>query len=238
MSLNELIQVWQEVKDDAEHFCFVSADETLQARALANIETLIAHMDAVLENAIRDSDQPDHIADSVFCLITSVKGVRAELKMWTAIRSGDYERAWDHLITAQGCCEFLLGRKEITRADRRLRMLLCLERILFPPQMFMSPGVVGQCKCTICGQDPQSCDHIKGRLYRGKLCRHEVTSVDWMEVSLTFFPADKRRRILSYSSDAGPIDKLTNGPKRPEPANTPDATRESTRSLLDASISP
>ena len=44
-------------------------------------------------------------------------------------------------------------------------------------------------QCSICGQDPDGCPHIRGRVYDGELCFSVVTRADLLEVSLVSRPA-------------------------------------------------
>src|SRR5262249_44671155 len=40
----------------------------------------------------------------------------------------------------------------------------------------LSPGMrVDRLECGICGQDPDDCIHIKGRVYDGRVCTHLIT---------------------------------------------------------------
>ena len=53
--------------------------------------------------------------------------------------------------------------------------------------------------CSICGQDPDCCAHIRGRVYDGELCVSIVTRADLLEVSLVSRPVDPDARIESMS---------------------------------------
>lgn len=215
MNLEEHAREWAETRDSAERMCFASADKILQKEALAEVETAIDRFSALLEEAIEKVELPDSVADSYYCLRLVLLELQAELHMWIAIREERYHDAWDHLIEAQDAAHFGSSSCEmLTRMDNRLRMLECLERIMFPPQVFSSPGMIAKYKCSICDQPIIDCVHVKGRLYRGRLCYHIATEVLFREFSFVDIPADKRRRITSYAYDGTMIDKLTNGPVR------------------------
>jgi hypothetical protein len=54
-------------------------------------------------------------------------------------------------------------------------------------------------QCSICGQDPDACPHIRGRLYDGRVCHSVVTRADLLEVSLVSRPVDLDARIEAFS---------------------------------------
>lgn len=63
-----------------------------------------------------------------------------------------------------------------------------------------SVGVVIKARlCSICGNDPEDCEHIKGLHYEGQLCVHQLTELDLQEVSLVARPAQPDARILRQS---------------------------------------
>lgn len=59
--------------------------------------------------------------------------------------------------------------------------------------------------CSICGQDPDGCPHIRGRIYEGQLCVNVVTRADLLEVSLVSRPVDLDARIESMSVPSGTL---------------------------------
>jgi hypothetical protein len=56
-------------------------------------------------------------------------------------------------------------------------------------------------ECSICGQDPEDCLHINGRVYDGKRCTRIITDADILEISLVGRPAMPDARIMSISVD-------------------------------------
>jgi hypothetical protein len=64
----------------------------------------------------------------------------------------------------------------------------------------MSPGMlVREAECSICGRDPDLCEHIKGRVYDGETCVRIVKQVDLLEVSFVARPAQPDARIMRVS---------------------------------------
>lgn len=228
MTLDQIAEQWAKVKTQAERFCFVSADPFLQRKSLLEVQAEAKLLGEYLEIAIADSEQPDSVPDTLYCLMEVLWGIQAELKMWIAISEKNFSMAWDYLVTAQNFFAFAAQHcPMITKADNRGRMLEALERILFPPQTFTSPGMLARFTCSICGRDSDACSHIRGRLYRGRLCQSIVSDIQLLEISLVDVPADKHRRFISYGDGVQKIDTLTNGPYKENGhgrAATPPAT--------------
>jgi hypothetical protein len=77
-------------------------------------------------------------------------------------------------------------------------------------QTFLSPGfIVGSQICSICGQEYDDCDHIKGRLYKRKFCVTELRDLQALEVSFVDDPANKRHRVIAFTEDGVTKDSLT-----------------------------
>lgn len=64
----------------------------------------------------------------------------------------------------------------------------------------LSPGyIIRRAECSICGQDPSTCRHIKGRVYDGVRCVRRLVELDLLEVSFVGRPAQPDARIKSMS---------------------------------------
>lgn len=62
----------------------------------------------------------------------------------------------------------------------------------------MSVGaVVNRVECSICGADPEDCEHITGRLYDGQRCGRNLCDFEFTEVSIVRRPAFPDARIGS-----------------------------------------
>ncbi len=82
--------------------------------------------------------------------------------------------------------------------------LSALEKHIFPPQMFFSPGmIIKEARCSICDAEYGDCDHIAGKPYMGELCSRLILHVDVEEVSLVDKPANKHARLISFTDDKG-----------------------------------
>jgi hypothetical protein len=83
---------------------------------------------------------------------------------------------------------------------RRLNEQLHLvERVVFPPQTFVSAGfTIIEAKCNICDGVYGECNHIKNRVYMGRLCTRIITKWEPDHVAIVDTPANKNCRIVSY----------------------------------------
>lgn len=70
----------------------------------------------------------------------------------------------------------------------------------------LSPGlIIRESKCSICDEDPWTCDHISGETYEGERAYRIVTRADILEVSLVARPAQPDARITKASIDESGI---------------------------------
>lgn len=59
--------------------------------------------------------------------------------------------------------------------------------------------VVQGSECSICGEDPNDCAHIAGRVYDGSHCYRLITQADILEISVVRRPRQPDARITSMS---------------------------------------
>ncbi|NML91551.1 hypothetical protein HHL26_21165 [Sphingobium sp. TB-6] len=85
-----------------------------------------------------------------------------------------------------------------------------MEKWFFPPQVFMSAGlIVKRQECSLCGDDYEKCDHIAGRPYMGRLCAVVLKEVTPDHVALVEAPANRRCRITAFSVPGGRRNRMT-----------------------------
>ncbi len=76
--------------------------------------------------------------------------------------------------------------------------------------MFLSTGgIIRETKCSICKDDYEECDHMKGKMYNGGLCQREIHKIELEEVSIVDTPANKLCRITTIQSNGKNVDVLT-----------------------------
>ncbi|MGA2163194.1 MAG: hypothetical protein ABSH36_01850 [Solirubrobacteraceae bacterium] len=133
------------------------------------------------------------------------------LRLWIAFKEGDMSTAWNRTVDAQVAWTGALRAHPIGAQFRRLAVVpFQVEHVLFPHIAFMSTGmIVRKSECTICGETPGECDHIRGHVYGGKFAGILVTEAEPREVSIVDVPADKRCRVEQITSDDVTRDALT-----------------------------
>lgn len=157
----------------------------------------------------------ERAANEILAMELSLEAVSNELQMWIELGKDEPEKAWNHLIVAQGALraagavrrQLGIGAEQL---ESLLRRLLYIEQ-LFPPQTFCSVGgVVHKRECSICGKHYEDCDHVAGRAYSGQLCVRiirEFTEIH--EVSIVENPADRRCRATHFSEGDQFRNKMT-----------------------------
>jgi hypothetical protein len=68
--------------------------------------------------------------------------------------------------------------------------------------------IIGKSSCSVCGRDPEECDHIGGRIYDGKTCHRIVEEIaELREIAFVARPRQPDCRILSATVDLGQLKK-------------------------------
>jgi hypothetical protein len=200
---------------------YPSRDLELQRSAASALSALLKRGEALKVQA-KDSGDEDAAARILMgeCL---VEGLMASCRLWISFREGEMDNAWEWLIRGQGAFEAAIRAHLDTPplARERLAHLEALEVLLFPPQAFLSTGmVIRQSECSLCGCAFGSCDHIEGRVYGGEFARRVVTEAAPREVSFVETPDDKGCRAYTIDSDGVNRNVLTweEVPREQEPA--------------------
>jgi hypothetical protein len=190
------IDVFNEELPDLLGSCYLARPKE---RQLIAIEMLTSLRDEALnfkQEALAKKD--DDLANVALSLEKIIGMLDHELKMYVALKEDKSSEAWDYLVTAQDCLQLALtAHNRASSFEGYEKHLLDLEKVLFPKQMFLSPGMVVKSRiCSICGQEYDECEHVKGRVYSGKPCVTQLKDVEVREISIVDEPASKRRRIF------------------------------------------
>jgi hypothetical protein len=109
-----------------------------------------------------------------------------------------------------GCLDAMRAHRGFSSCAKRLADLQGMEKLLFPPQVFMSAGFLSsRLDCSICGQSTSDCDHLRGRPYMGQLCEFIHRQPQGDHIALVEVPADKRCRVVSFQTKDGHKDRIT-----------------------------
>lgn len=150
-------------------------------------------------------------AARLLCGECAAGAMMSTLRLWIAFKEGDMASAWNRIVDAQQAWSGALRAHPIGQQFRRLAVIpFQAETVLFPHIAFMSVGmIVRQSKCTICGETPGECDHVRGHVYGGKFAGIHVTDAEVRDTSLVDIPADKRCRVERITIDGVQRDALT-----------------------------
>lgn len=178
-------------------FCFLSRGKEFQLRKLEELEKIKKESLNLKNEAIAIEDE-----DSANAMLSSeqiINSIMNELKMWIAFKDDNPNAAWDHLISAEmSAINAIRAHPIAAHWEKNAARLNDLERLLFPPMMFFSPGmIIKYSECSICGKEYGECNHVRGRAYMGRFCSRILKDFEVKEVSLVSEPASKHHRITA-----------------------------------------
>lgn len=214
-SMDELIAAFNDMAREAQTMAFlprgIELQELMEKEAIAFIERL------GVEKEERISVLDEEGANTILSMELCLQMVLQELRMWMSLKRDQPELAWDNLVSAQHLClaaitvRRQLASKPATEALENLHQkLLVIEQVVYPPQIFSSiGGIARKRECSICGSAYDSCPHIRGRAYMGKLCHTIVQEIRLDEVSIVDEPADKRCRVTHFSDSGKRRNRMT-----------------------------
>lgn len=200
------LKEFNEVIRECEKFCFMSRDKEFQQDAIKKLATLKHRATSLKKRMITLKD-----ANSANCMLSLenlIDAIINELEMWIVSKENNPDKAWDLLINAQYAIRTSAQAHDIAlelNAEGYANKLHLIEKLLFPLQMFFSPGfVIEGAECSICGKEYGECEHIVGKAYMGKMCNRNITKIKEIEeISIVEEPANKQARILRFTDDDG-----------------------------------
>jgi hypothetical protein len=206
-----------------EMFCSIARDSELQRDACRKLEFKILEIHEEKNCAIENQDED--YANSLLGCACAAKAVLSELRMWLLLKEEKPENAWDELINAQDALQAAIrAHRGFLHLSKPIKRLDVIEKIIFPPQMFMSSGLLVRTQlCSICGSDYDDCHHVAGRPYMGQFCAIVAEGLEADHVAIVDIPADKRCRVISFETKEGYRNRMTwklEKQSESEPANT------------------
>jgi hypothetical protein len=176
----------------------------LQEQKIFEIGPRVVQMKAYKAQAVDRGEE--ELAKVFFHFQCMLRSVESALRVWVAIKGGDIDEGWRHLVDAQEYKDIaiLAGDGEGVRTHER--QLVAMEQALFPPSpLFNSAGFsesIGD--CSICGSPFSSCSHIENFIYMGRLCRRTNKKfIAATHVALVEHPRDRRCVVTKQSNDEG-----------------------------------
>jgi hypothetical protein len=195
---------------DASVYCFMARGKELQEEQRDGVIALAREVSDFKQLCIDDADEDS--ANVCLSAENLLACMSEELTMWIDLKNDEPNSAWNHLINAQSALEASLAAHDVAAEFAAYAEHLSdLEEVLFPSQVFMSPGmIISSARCSICESDYDDCEHIAGRAYMGRFCTrviHSIQAVD--EVSIVQSPFDKRARVERFSDGSVTKDQMT-----------------------------
>ena len=193
----------KEIIEGNQHFRYLTRSEFLQADAVQELSSLRLEITQEKSRYIEALDESQ--ANLLLGYECVVDGLISEIQMCILLKQGNPDTAWDSLISSQqNYSAAVRAHDQLTHFTHQARRLEYVERLMFPPQSFMSPGYVATVHtCTICSQDYSECEHIKGKPYMGEFCYVELGEIEMEEVSLVYEPANKHARVVVIGTEDG-----------------------------------
>ena len=215
-----LMDEFNEIAHIAHRKAFMSIGIEIQQDEISSLESHISRLIDIKADFIAKQMEPE--ASLVFCIVGTLKAVQNELQMLLNFKSDQMALAWGNLVFAQTVLGPVIRNYPLENTgsiEGYLQKLVGYEKLLFPPMDFFSAGyIIRKSQCSICKQDSEDCDHLKGRLYMGELCYRIIVEADLLEGSSVSNPANKLCRVIAMETNGKIIDPMTmRETKRPSP---------------------
>ena len=207
------VEYIQDFNKELEQLCvyrFITRNSELQRTACSNLEEMLTVVSQDKAAAIAEGDE--HFANVLLGFEALLSACVAEIKMYLFLKEDKPDAAWTELVTAQDGFEAALRADRGFGEDiaRQLQRLQKIEKLVFPPQSFLSTGwVVKDEICSICESDYEDCGHIKGRPYMGQFCVVHIRPLEVNHVAIVDKPASKHCRITHMKVSDGRENRLS-----------------------------
>lgn len=203
------VEVFNELVRSAEALLSIARDSELQEQMIGRLTEASATVTGWKRGAVADKRESD--ANMFLGMECLLRALRTELEMWLMLKRERPEQAWELLIAAQtATSQAMRADLGFSYLDDHARRLEAIEAVVFPPQIFLSAGlIVSKSICTICGKDYEDCSHIVGMPYWGEFCFRKLTEVSANHVAIVDDPANKLCRITHVAAEGGKRNRMT-----------------------------
>lgn len=193
-------------------YLFIARDKAILDEQIKILEDIVHDIEKTKNKFIARQDEDN--ANKWLSMEEAASSILNGLIMFTKLKENNPESAWNYLISAQNHAYWSSNAYELpnTTIQRDCsNHFYNVERVLFPPQVFLSMGmIVAESICTICQKQTSECEHICGEVYMGKMCGQTYTKIESVEeVSMVNDPADKRCRVTRYQKNSMNINTMT-----------------------------
>lgn len=206
-----LIEEFNRVISKSEDIAIFTRDIDLQKEEKETLNAFIQKTETIRKSKTKNYSEPE--LNLILCMIISVETLLNEISMLINLKEGNMDAAWEHLIIAQNKTSIVACNHPLNSENNLkgyLARLDAYEKVIFPKMMFASiGGIIRETKCSICKDDYEECDHIKGKMHNGELCVREIHKIELEEVSIVEKPANKLCRITTIERNGKNVDVLT-----------------------------
>ncbi len=208
-ALDDVALAYIALRDEVEALLFLASNADLQRAALTKLGAFVERVERERLAAIIARDE--HMANQLLGLSTIGQAFTAELEMYLMLKEGQSESAWVRLIDAQDMVAAAARASSgFSNLEAKFERLRTMETWFFPPQSFMSAGLIARRQsCSICRDDYEKCNHIAGRPYMGRFCNIVLHDVAADHISYVESPYDRRCRVTAISVPGGMRNKMT-----------------------------
>ena len=199
--VTDCINRFNEIIKSCEAYLFITRDSNLQKEAIISLSDLRKQVLAIKYKVIKNKDE--RFANILLGYECVVQSMISELQMWIDLKLDEPDKAWDSLILAQNSNVAAIrsddGFGHLAQRSKKLEMI---ENIIFPPQLFLSIGlIVENQKCSICHKEYEDCDdHIEGKPYMGEICSLIIKKPKIDHMAIVQNPANKKCRIIELDA--------------------------------------
>lgn len=193
----------------SENMLSIARGRELQEQACSELTDALTAIAAEKQRAIKAADE--NYANMLLGCECVARALMAEIRMWMLLKTEEPDAAWDQLVAAQmASVDAVRAHAVFTHLQRHVQRLEAIERLVFPPQVFISSGfVVNSQECSVCGSEYEECDHLLGKPYMGKFCYITARDLEIDHVSIVNYPADKRCRVQRFGDEGGQRNRMT-----------------------------
>jgi len=207
--LSPFVAEFNRTVQSVEHLLSIARAGELQREAIIILDTTLT--DVGNEKAAAAARNEEDYANLLLGCECVAAVLISELKMWLLLKDEKPDEAWNELVTAQmASVDAVRAHKGFAHLEQYVQKLEAIEKIVFPPQVFVSSGmIVRRQECSICGSDYDDCDHLIGRPYMGRFCYIIAQDISLDHVAIVKEPADKRCRVEEFRVEGGVRNRMT-----------------------------
>ncbi|WP_121811319.1 SEC-C metal-binding domain-containing protein [Mucilaginibacter kameinonensis] len=167
-----------------------------QLRSKAETDTINTYLTAQLESAIAAADEPNA---NKWALLSMIFEAQMDyLRVYALFESEEYYAAWCLLERIEIAIKGIFRLYQFVEDEYRIKFIFEYIRklqSLFPYKVFGSSEYIKEIvRCGICNELVtlrKRCGHVKGQLYMGKMCVHEIEQSHFVGMSIVDVPFNK-----------------------------------------------